>query len=110
MRPLGLAKFGHSCKWLVAMAALLLPCLCHAANYSDHWWNPNESGWGVTIADHETQIFAVWYAYDTDGTPLWFTVPGGTFNSNRTFFSGDLYRTTGPSFNGPFNPNAVAIT
>ena len=87
-----------------------MPLWCHAENYSDIWWNPNESGWGVTIADHDTQIFAVWYTYDTDGSPMWFTVPGGTFNSTRTFFSGDLYRTTGPSFTGTFDPNAVTTT
>lgn len=43
------------------------------------WFNPAESGWGVTIADHETQL-AVCYTYDTDGSPLWFTVSGGTFS------------------------------
>ena len=95
--------FKRLSRWLVALAALL-PWLCHAENYSDMWWNPNESGWGVTIADHETQLFAVYYSYDTDGSPLWFTVPGGTFTPDRRYFSGDLYRTTGPSFAGPFDP------
>jgi hypothetical protein len=96
-------------RWLIAIAALL-PCLVHAVNYSDIWWNPSESGWGVTIADHETQLVAIWYTYDTDGSPMWFSVDGGTFNSNHTFFSGDLYRSTGPSFDGPFNPAAVTRT
>jgi hypothetical protein len=41
---------------------------------------------------------------------MWFIVDGGTFNSNRTFFSGDLYRSTGPSYTGAFNPAAVART
>lgn len=101
--------FKRFSRWLIAIA-VLLPWLAHAENYSDMWWNPNESGWGVTIADHETEIFAVWYTYDTDGSPIWFTVPGGTFNSNRTFFSGDLYRSTGPSWAGAFDPGAVART
>lgn len=96
-------------RWLIAIAALL-PSLSHAQNYSDMWWNPSESGWGVTIADHETQLVAVWYTYDTDGSPVWFTVPGGTFNADRTFFSGDLYRATGPSFAGAFDPAAVVRT
>lgn len=96
--------------WLLAIA-LLLPAIARAENYSDHWWNPGESGWGITIADHDTQLFAVWYTYDTDGSPLWFVVPGGTFNGNRTFFSGDVYRTTGPAFNGAaFDPAAVTRT
>jgi hypothetical protein len=74
------------------------------------WWNPSESGWGVTLADHETQLFAVWYTYDTDGTPLWFTVPGGAFNADRTFFSGNLCPSTGPAFAGAFDPAAVVRT
>ncbi|MGI8424080.1 MAG: hypothetical protein ACR2NO_08230 [Chloroflexota bacterium] len=101
---------GYSRRWLAALAAALLPVLCQAENYSDMWFNPSESGWGVTIADHETQLFAVWYTYDTDGSPLWFSVSGGTFNANRTAFSGDLYRSTGPSYAGPFDPAAVGRT
>lgn len=96
--------------YLLAVMAALLPWFCHAQNYSDIWWNPSESGWGITIADHETQLFAVWYAYDTDGAPLWLSVPGGTFSPDRRRFSGDLYRTTGPSFTGAFNPAAVTTT
>ena len=96
--------------WRLVAIAALLPWLCHAENYSDMWWNPSESGWGVTIADHETQLFAVWYAYDIDGSPVWFTVPGGTFSADRRFFNGDLYRTTGPSFAGAFNPAAVVTS
>ena len=96
--------------WALAVIAALLPVLCRAQNYSDIWWNPNESGWGVTIADHQTQLFAVWYAYDVDGSPMWFTVPGGTFSPDRLRFTGDLYRTTGPSFTGPFDPTTVTTT
>jgi hypothetical protein len=96
--------------WRLVATITLFPLFSHAENYSDLWWNPSESGWGVTIADHETQLFAVMYAYDTDGSPMWFTVPGGTFNASRTLFTGDLYRTTGPSFTGPFDPGAVGTT
>src|SRR3954465_9907928 len=96
--------------WRLIALAALLPCLCLAENYSDMWWNPSESGWGVTIADHETNLFAVWYAYDTDGSPIWFTGPGGPFNANHTYFVGGVYRTTGPAFTGPFDPNAVTRT
>jgi len=69
-----------------------------AANYSDIWWNPAESGWGVTIADHESNLFGVLYAYRADGKPVWYTIPGGTFSSDRRTFSGDIYMTRGPSY------------
>jgi hypothetical protein len=91
---------------LIALAALL-PWLAHAENYSDMWFNPASRGGGVTIADHDTQLFAVWYTYDTTALRSGSPCPGGTFNANRTQFTGDLYRTTGPSFATTFNPAAV---
>ena len=96
--------------WILAAIVALLPLIARAQNYSDIWWNPNEPGWGVTIADHETQLFAVWYDYDTDGSGLWFVIPGGIFTSNRRFFTGDVYRTTGPSYAVAFDPSAVTST
>jgi len=79
-------------------------------NVSDIWWNPNESGWGLTLADHETQIFGVWYTYDASGAPVWYVIPGGTFSSDFRFFDGDIYRTTGPPLAGPFDPSRVGST
>ena len=77
-------------------------------NYSDIWWNPLESGWGVTIADHETNIFGVLYAYRADNRPVWYTIPGGTFTQNRRIFAGDVYATHGPSYTSAvFDPNLV---
>jgi hypothetical protein len=85
--------------------------LCQAANYSDIWWNPAESGWGVTIADHGSNLFGVWYTYRADGKPVWYTIPGGTFSSDRRTFSGDVYMTRGPSYtSATFDPTKVVAT
>ena len=80
----------------------------HAQNYSDIWWNPAESGWGLTIADHGPVAFVVWYTYDTDNQPTWFTLTG-TFTNNRKNFSGDLIRTTGPAYTQPFRTELVTV-
>lgn len=80
------------------------------ANYSDIWWNPSESGWGLTIADHQTQLFAVWYTYRQDGSPTWFVIPGGTFTNGKRLFSGDIYQTTGPPYTGAFDSSQVRVT
>lgn len=82
-----------------------------SANYSDLWWNPLESGWGLSIADHESTLFAVYYTYDSAGRSTWFTVPGGSFSADKRFFTGDLYATTGSSYAAmPFNTaNVTAI-
>ena len=78
-------------------------------NYSDIWWNPDDPGWGLTLADHETQMFAVWYTYQFNGQPAWFVIPGGTFSQDKRFFSGDLYQATGPAYDAPFDPKRVAL-
>jgi hypothetical protein len=69
------------------------------SNYTDIWWNANESGWGISINDQTDQIFVAWYTYDTDGSQLFITMPGCTRSANgkfnRSVCEGDLYRTTG---------------
>jgi len=71
-----------------------------ATNYSDLWWNPDESGWGLTITQHASnQIWAIWYTYDprqqdpnAPGAykPLWINMPGGTWTSPTTL-RGDVF-------------------
>jgi hypothetical protein len=96
--------------YALALLALALPAAAQsvpAANYSDMWWNPAESGWGVSIAQHSgsNQVFAVWYTYDprepsSTGRykPLWFVMPGGTWTS-PTRLTGSVYVTNGVPFN-----------
>ncbi len=50
------------------------PNLALATNYQDLWWAApagSESGWGVNLTHQGDTIFASWFTYDTDGTPLW---------------------------------------
>lgn len=80
-------------------------------NYSDIWWNPSESGWGLTIADHETQMFIVLYTYTQAGRSTWFFASGGTLSNGRTLFTGDLFRATGPAYTaGSFDSSRVAVS
>src|SRR3954462_8905539 len=88
----------------------LLCGLCQAANYSDIWWNPAESGWGLTIADHETNLWAIWYTYRSDGSPTWMFASGGTFDASHTRFTGALYQATGPSYAAAFTSRPVNVT
>ena len=81
-----------------------------AANYSDIWWNPHESGWGLTIADHETDLWLVWYTYRKDGSPTWMFASGGTFDATHTHFAGTLYQTTGPAWRAAFSSKPVSAT
>jgi len=83
-----------------------------AYNYQDLWWaSPagSESGWGVNLTQQGQIIFATWFTYDLDQTPLWLSVTAPQTAAGT--YSGTLYRTTGPAFNSvPFNPANVAAT
>lgn len=92
-----------------ALVAIAVPAAAQstpAANYTDMWWNPAESGWGVSFAQHAGthQVFAVWYTYDPrkeaagQNKPLWIVMPGGTWTSPTTL-TGTVYVAGGVPFN-----------
>lgn len=82
--------------------------LATATNYQDIWWAAatGESGWGVYLTHQGNTIFATWFSYDFDGSPLWLSLTAS--QSEAGVYSGTLYRTTGPSFGTAFDPSKVA--
>ncbi len=58
-----------------------------ASNFSDIWWNPSESGWGLTLIHQGDTIFAAWFTYDAQNQPQWIV-------------ASDLQRQTDGSFSG----------
>jgi hypothetical protein len=83
------------------------PNFAAATNYQDLWWNPAKSGWGINLTHEGSQIYATWYTYDVDGSPLWLASlmsagAGGTY-------SGALLRFSGPPFSSvPFPTTATS--
>jgi len=71
-------------------------------NVQGLWWRSpagSESGWGVNITHQANTLFATWFTYDTDGSGMWLVLANGAQStSNPNSYSGDLFRTTGPSF------------
>ena len=67
-------------------------------DYTDLWWNPSESGWGLNLIQHPSRIiFGVWYTYAPDGKRTWFVMPTGQWTADDTY-TGPVYQTAGPSF------------
>jgi lysyl endopeptidase len=105
--PSGTDFFSRFDQAYPALAAYLGSGAGPAVDYTDLWWNPGESGWGLNLVQHPSRaIFGVWYTYELDGTRTWFVMPGGSWTSADTF-AGALYATAGPAFNGPFNKDLV---
>jgi hypothetical protein len=81
-------------------------------NFQDLWWNApagSESGWGVNLIHQGNIIFATWFTYDSDHNGLWLVASAATLTAPNTY-SGELFRTTGPAFDQPFNSAPVTIT
>lgn len=81
--------------------------LALTSNYQDLWWAApagSEAGWGINLAHESDTIFATWYTYDHDRTPMWLVTTLTKTGVNS--YSGDLIRlASGPPFNAvPFPP------
>jgi hypothetical protein len=79
--------------------------------FTDLWWNPAESGWGVTV-DHQNDVmFLTFFVYGANGSPYWVT--GILYRTDTSpivphAFSGDMHETRGPYFGDTFDPGRVS--
>ena len=78
-------------------------------DFTDLWWNPNESGWGMAITQQYDVMFLAWYVYNDSGQPVWYVASNCAVNSNNMGCSGTLYRTTGPAFGPAFDPSQIHV-
>ncbi len=79
-----------------------------AYNNADHWWNPEESGWGLFVwHDRLDNLLAAWFTYGPDNKPVWYTVQGGAWTT-PSMYEGKIFQNTGPVFSA-FVPSAVQI-
>jgi len=75
------------------------------------WWNPNESGWGISFTQRRNVIFAAWYTYDGSGSGKWYVasaceMASAGLRDGRCI--GKLYEVSGPTFFGAtFDPTLV---
>jgi hypothetical protein len=83
--------------------------LALATNYQDIWWAAPagfEAGWGVNFTHQGDIIFATWFTYDLDGTPMWLSAIANKTGSGT--YTGSVVKSTGPAFNStPFLRTSV---
>lgn len=84
--------------------------LAHATafstDYSDLWWNPSESGWGIQFVQQDSIIFATMFVYGPSGQPVWYSATMGA--TTTASFTGTLYVNQGSYFGTiPFNSASV---
>ena len=60
----------------------------------------------MSLAHQGDTIFATWFTYDVDGSPLWLSVTAPKTAAGT--YAGTLYRTSGPPFDAVvFDPSRV---
>ena len=81
-----------------------------AVDYTDLWWNPNESGWGVALTQQYEVIFATWYTYNSSGNAIWYVASrcAVTHDFYRDSCIGELYQfTAGRSLTSAWDSSAM---
>ena len=89
----------------LAAGLLISGSLAHAANYTDIWWNPAQSGWGVNLVQSDQFIFATFFIYGAAKQPTWVTA--NLVKDASGAFTGPVYLTTGTYYGSPWNPADV---
>jgi hypothetical protein len=79
-----------------------------STDYTDLWFNRNESGWGVNLIQQGNIIFATLFVYGPDQSARWY-VASNLVGTSTTTFSGPLYRTTGPYFGASWTGGGPAV-
>ena len=101
-------------KKILLALVLCVQFICSAAiaqttpNYSDVWWNANESGWGMLLNHQGDTIFTPWYTYGTDGRARWYTVQ--VTRQADGSYTGPISQTTGVPLNLINGQQSLATT
>jgi hypothetical protein len=95
-------------RFAVAFACLFASMApAHAYDYTDVYFNPNESGWGVFLVQSDTTQFLAFFIYDSSNKPVWYTAQLALQSSGA--FTGPLVATTGSYFAGAWNPSQLTV-
>jgi hypothetical protein len=77
---------------------------------ADMWWGgPSQNGWGISVNQRDSQVFAAWFTYGLDRRPIWFILSGDTWTANTAGMA--ILRVTGNPWLGvPFVPKTQTPT
>ncbi len=95
---------------LVPARAVQAQGTSQSASYSDLWWNPAESGWGINLNQQGDTIFATWFTYGDGGRNAWYVMSDARKQADGSY-TGAIYQTTGVPYaqiNGQKSSKTVA--
>jgi hypothetical protein len=79
----------------------------NALEYTDVYYNPAESGWGVFLVQSDVTQFVALFIYGTDNKPTWYTA---TLKQDAAGnYNGQLIATTGSYFGSNWNSSQLTV-
>src|ERR1700693_2142091 len=78
-----------------------------AVDFTDIWYLPSESGWGVNVVQSDNFLFITFFLYGPNRQPTWYVAQVTKDASGN--FNGTLYSATGTYFALPWAGNIVSV-
>ncbi len=92
-----------------AVDAASLPYVGPTAAHTGPWYNPAESGWGLTWFEYpNNNMLGLIFIYDSTGRADWYELAGAWTGTD--VHSGNMRHNTGPAFGPTFDPALVVKT
>ncbi|HUR60430.1 MAG TPA: hypothetical protein VM029_22095 [Opitutaceae bacterium] len=93
-------------------AAAALADTPYSVDFSDLWFDPAESGWGINLAQQDNVAFATMFVYGPDGRPRWYSASNmngvrAAATTPGVAFHGQLVEAMGPAQPGLFDAARV---
>jgi hypothetical protein len=85
---------------VILVAACLAAAPVRAADYTDLWYIPAESGWGANVVQSDSFMFVTFFIYGSDNKPTWYSAELAWDGAK---FFGALYATQGTNWALPWN-------
>ena len=83
------------------------PKTSFSTDWSDIWWNPSESGWGMQLVQEGSTVFATLFVYGSDNKPTW-AIAVLTVGANGVLSGPVAVTTSGPFYGAAtFDPATV---
>ena len=101
-------RFSAFVATLLLAAFFMRPASAANYDYTDNWYVPAESGWGVNFTQTDNFIFATFFIYDAGKNPTWYTAHLTWDGTSQ--FAGPLYVTHGSAFGTPWIPGELTET
>jgi hypothetical protein len=74
--------------------------------YTDLWWNPAESGWGINLNQQGDIIFGTWFTYGSNNAAQWFVMSDLRRQADGSF-TGPIFLATGLPFRQIFGAESI---